>query len=81
MNPGILAAIAAIGVFCLTLGLSYPLLALILDSMGIGTALIGLNAAMTPLGIIFCLLGVAALSMPLSRKSSIQTFDISRFFR
>jgi len=52
MNPGIIAAIAAIGVFCLTLGLSYPLLALILDSMGIGTALIGLNAAMTPLGII-----------------------------
>lgn len=52
MNPGIAVSIAAIGIFCLTLGLSYPLLALILDSMGISTGLIGLNAAMTPLGII-----------------------------
>jgi len=52
MNPGITAAIVAIGIFCLTLGLSYPLLSLILDSMGISTGLIGLNAAMTPLGII-----------------------------
>ena len=52
MNPGITASIVAIGIFCLTLGLSYPLLSLILDSMGISTGLIGLNAAMTPLGII-----------------------------
>lgn len=52
MNPGIVASIAAMGVFCLTLGLSYPLLALILDGMGISTTVIGLNAAMTPLGII-----------------------------
>ena len=52
MNLGIIAAIVAIGIFCLTLGLSYPLLSLILDSMGISTGLIGLNAAMTPLGII-----------------------------
>lgn len=52
MSPGILVSIAAIGIFCLTLGLSYPLLSLILDSMGVSTGLIGLNAAMTPLGII-----------------------------
>jgi len=52
MNPGIIVSIAAIGIFCLTLGLSYPLLSLILDSMGVSTGLIGLNAAMTPLGII-----------------------------
>jgi len=52
LNPGVVAAIATIGIFCLTLGLSYPLLSLILDSMGISTGLIGLNAAMTPLGII-----------------------------
>jgi MFS family permease len=52
MNPGIIASIAAIGIFCLTLGLSYPLLALILDGMGLSTGMIGLNAAMTPLGII-----------------------------
>jgi MFS family permease len=52
MNPGIIASITAIGIFCLTLGLSYPLLALLLDNMGVSTGLIGLNAAMTPLGII-----------------------------
>jgi MFS family permease len=53
MNPGITAAIVAIGSFCLTLGLSYPLLSLILDSMGASAGMIGLSAAMTPLGIIF----------------------------
>jgi MFS family permease len=52
MNPGIIVPIAAIGIFCLTQGLTYPLLALILDSMGISAGVIGLNAAMTPLGII-----------------------------
>ena len=52
MNPGIIASITAIGIFCLTLGLSYPLLALILERMGTSTWLIGLNAAMTPLGIV-----------------------------
>jgi len=52
MSPGIIVSISAIGIFCLTLGLSYPLLALILDGMGVSTGLIGFNAAMTPLGII-----------------------------
>jgi MFS family permease len=51
-NKGIIASITAIGVFCLTTGLSYPLLALILENRGTSTVLIGLNAAMTPLGII-----------------------------
>jgi MFS family permease len=52
MKKGIVAAIMAIGVFCLTTGLSYPLLALILENRETSTGLIGLNAAMTPLGII-----------------------------
>jgi len=39
-------------VFALTLGLSYPLLALILENLGTPKVLIGLNAAMTPMGII-----------------------------
>ena len=52
MKKGIVAAISTIGVFCLTTGLSYPLLALILENRGTSTGLIGLNAAMTPLGII-----------------------------
>ena len=50
--PIIGAVIAAMSVFTLTLGLSYPLLALILENFGTPKALIGLNAAMTPLGII-----------------------------
>jgi MFS family permease len=52
MKKGVSASIAAIGVFCLTTGLTYPLLAYLLEGMGVNTGLIGLNAAMTPLGII-----------------------------
>ena len=48
----IVAVIGTMSVFVLTLGLSYPLLALILENLGTPKALIGLNAAMTPLGII-----------------------------
>ena len=50
--PIIAAVIGAMSVFTLTLGLSYPLLALILENLGTPKVLIGLNAAMTPLGII-----------------------------
>ena len=50
--PIIGAVIGAMSVFTLTLGLSYPLLALILENLGTPKALIGVNAAMTPLGII-----------------------------
>lgn len=50
--PIIGAVIGCMSVFTLTLGLSYPLLALILEQLGTPKALIGLNAAMTPLGII-----------------------------
>ena len=52
MNKGIIASITAVGVFCLTIGLSSPLLALILEDMGASSGLIGLNAAMGPIGII-----------------------------
>ena len=50
--PIILAVIGVMSVFTITLGLSYPLLALILQNIGTPKALIGLNAAMTPMGII-----------------------------
>ena len=50
--PIIGAVIGAMSVFAITLGLSYPLLAFILENLGTPKALIGLNAAMTPLGII-----------------------------
>jgi len=64
MKKGVSASIAAIGVFCLTTGLSYPLLALLLEDMGTSTGLIGLNAAMTPLGIIVS----SPLIPPLARR-------------
>ena len=64
MKRGISASIAAIGVFCLTTGLSYPLLALLLEDMGTSTGLIGLNAAMTPLGILVS----SPLIPPLARR-------------
>ncbi len=49
---GVAAAIAAISAYALTVSLSYTLLSLVLDREGYSEALIGLNAAMTPLGII-----------------------------
>lgn len=39
-------------VFAMAQGLTYPLLAFILERQGVSSALIGLNTAMTPLGII-----------------------------
>ncbi len=48
----IIALIAAVGVFTLTLGITYPLLSLRLEAQGVPKSLIGLNAAMTPLGLI-----------------------------
>ena len=64
MKKGVIASITTIGVFCLTTGLSYPLLALLLENMGTSTALIGLNAAMAPLGIIVS----SPLIPPLARR-------------
>ncbi len=46
------AIIATAGVFVIALGLTYPLLALILKKQGVSAALIGANSAMTSLGII-----------------------------
>ena len=52
MNKGVLAAIASVGIFCIAMGLSYPLLSLILEEMGVSASMIGLNTSMTPLGMI-----------------------------
>lgn len=46
------AITACLSVFSLTLSLTYPLLALILERQGISETMIGLNAAMTPLGLL-----------------------------
>lgn len=53
------AAIAAIVVFGFALGLMFPLLSLLMEAAGTPTYLIGLNAAMQPLGIL-----VAGLIVP-----------------
>jgi len=52
MNKGVLAAIVSVGIFCIAMGLSYPLLSLILEEMGVSASMIGLNTSMTPLGMI-----------------------------
>ncbi len=46
------ATTAMMGVFAITLGLTYPLLSLVLESQGERSAMIGLNAAMAPLGLV-----------------------------
>jgi MFS family permease len=48
----VIAACAAITVFGFPLGLTYPLLSLILEDRGVSSELIGLNGAMMPLGIL-----------------------------
>ena len=46
------AACAAISIFGFPLGLTYPLLSLILEDRGVSSDMIGLNGAMMPLGIL-----------------------------
>jgi MFS family permease len=46
------AAFAAISVFGFAFGMSYPLLSLILEQRGVAPELIGINAAMSPIGIL-----------------------------
>ncbi len=60
-NPGIsdaarrrnlFAACAAVVVFGFAMGLTYPLLSLLLERRGVSESVIGMNAAMAPLGIL-----------------------------
>ena len=48
----LVAVLVTLSVFAVATGLSYPLLAVILEGQGLGATVIGLNTAMTPLGII-----------------------------
>ena len=45
---------AAVSVFAIAQGLSYPLFTFLMQQQGLPPATIGLSAAMTPLGIIAC---------------------------
>lgn len=49
---GITGVIATVSVFAMAQGLSYPLLSFILQRQGVSPAMIGLSAAMTPIGFI-----------------------------
>ena len=48
----LVAACAAISVFGLAFGMTYPLLSLILESRGVPSTMIGINASMSTLGIV-----------------------------
>ena len=48
----LIAACTAITVFGFSLGMSYPLLSLLLEANGVSTSMMGVNAAMMPIGIL-----------------------------
>jgi len=48
----LIAACTAITVFGFSLGMSYPLLSLLLEANGVSTSMMGINAAMMPIGIL-----------------------------
>lgn len=50
--PLLVAVIAAVSIFAVAQGLTYPLLSFILAEQGVSSSMIGLSAAMTPLGLI-----------------------------
>jgi MFS family permease len=54
--------IATVAVFAISQGLSYPLLSFILQRQGLSPAMIGVSAAMTPLGFIVSSFFIPALS-------------------
>ena len=60
--PAIAGIIATVSVFAISQGLTYPLLSLILERQGESPTMIGLSAAMTPLGIIASASFIPALS-------------------
>lgn len=48
----LVAACTAISIFGFAQGMTYPLLSLLLESQGVSSAMVGINAAMMPLGIL-----------------------------
>jgi MFS family permease len=62
------AAIAAITVFGFALGLMFPLLSLLLEQRGYSDDIIGLNAAMSPIGILIFSVFIPSLSRRYGHK-------------
>jgi MFS family permease len=58
---GAVGPIVAIGVFGVMLGITYPLFALLLQERGASSTVIGLNGAMTPLGMLLSAAFIPAL--------------------
>ncbi|AZO12416.1 MULTISPECIES: MFS transporter [unclassified Mesorhizobium] len=58
----IIGVIATVSVFAIAQGLSYPLLSFILQRQGVSPAMIGLSAAMTPIGFILSSPPIPALA-------------------
>ena len=69
----LLAACAAIIVFGFAMGLTYPLLSLLLERRGVAESVIGLNAAMSPLGILLFSVFIPVLA----RRFGARTVTIS----
>lgn len=69
----LIAVIACMTVFDVTLGLTFPLLALVMEGWGVDATLIGLNAAMSPLGLV----ATAPLVPPLARRFGTANFSIA----
>ena len=65
----LVAACAAITVFGLSFGMTYPLLSLLLELRGVPSNIIGLNAAMMPLGILVCSPLIPVLSARLGARN------------
>jgi len=77
----LVAACAAITVFGLSFGMTYPLLSLLLELRGTPSNIIGLNAAMMPLGILVCSPLIPALSARIgSRNLAILAAILSAVF-
>ncbi|MEM9473266.1 MAG: MFS transporter [Pseudomonadota bacterium] len=72
----LLAACAAIIVFGFAMGLSYPLLSLLLERRGVSESVIGMNAAMSPLGILMFSVFIPVLA----RRFGARTVTISAAF-
>ncbi|MEO0370424.1 MAG: MFS transporter [Pseudomonadota bacterium] len=51
-KTGIIGAIACTTIFALTIGLTYPLLSFVLEEAGHSETAIGINGAMTPIGVL-----------------------------
>ena len=60
----IVCVVACVSIFAVTLGLTLPLLSFILEGRHVHTAVIGANAAMTPIGLLLS----APLILPLVRR-------------